>query len=316
MKCESAQDWLLQCDEIRPKSWPREVRHHVKACTACYQFAKSIKKLENAWRNQPLPSDAKKPGIKFLKKIARLEETPQPTKPTPSKQKPTPFWVRPARWLSAAAAVLIVGVGVFGYLLLTPGRTQANASDVVDRLIDWNLEMANSSPAERKRLLTEKIERFRSELEKARLSTEERAIADDLLQNALLLANEDDDEDPIEEAGRINEITDKLTVQAEEAKKKGNTKEFDRCNFLIHKMVDRGINPILDRIKEYKAPEGQKKPGFHSFMKYDAEKQQQLHEMLKRGPGPGWPRHDLRKTLDSMRHKPMGGPPPKWGGKK
>ena len=40
MKCEAAQEWLLQCESLQPKSWPRGVVKHLRVCTTVTNSAK------------------------------------------------------------------------------------------------------------------------------------------------------------------------------------------------------------------------------------------------------------------------------------
>jgi hypothetical protein len=66
MKCEAAQDWLLQCESLQPTSWSREVVRHLRACVSCYQFANGVKRLEKAWRNLPVPAECETARQEFL----------------------------------------------------------------------------------------------------------------------------------------------------------------------------------------------------------------------------------------------------------
>lgn len=233
MKCEAAQDWLLQCENLLPKTWSKDVRRHVKACAACYEFARSLKKLENAWRNQPLPAQAGKPEAKFLKRIARLEEPAQPARP----------WPRPGRWLSAVAAMLILGVSVVAWMLFSPAEIRA--SDVVDSLIEWNARLSNADSEKRKHLLEENEDIFRKRLQNAKLSPEERANGEFLLEAARKLVLSDDLE---EDEEIITELADKLLERAKNAEKNGTKKESDHCNRRYTLFVDKAVNPLKSKL--------------------------------------------------------------------
>lgn len=235
MKCESVQDWLLQCDNLQPKTWPRDLRHHVKACSACYEYARSLKRLEKSWRDQPLPSQSRKPRPKFLKRITRLER-PEPTKPTGRS------W-RPVRWLSAIAAVLVVGVSILAFMLIAPGEIQA--SDVVDNLLDWNTRISNADFDKRKQLLEEE-DTFRKRLQSARrLSAEERANGELLLAAARELVASDDLE---EDEEIINRLADKLLDRAREAEKKGNKQATEIYSRRYVTFVDKAVNPLKTKL--------------------------------------------------------------------
>src|ERR1035438_10016599 len=111
MKCEAAQDWLLQCESLQPKSWPRGVVKHLRVCTACYQFAKGVKRLEKAWRNLPIPEGCDDAKANFLARLSSADHPalPKPRRDRRPKQAPRrqPAWGM--RWL-AAAAVLFIGI--------------------------------------------------------------------------------------------------------------------------------------------------------------------------------------------------------------
>ena len=240
MKCESVQDRLLQCENLRPKSWPREMRHHVKACSACYEFAKSLKRLEKAWCDQPLPSQARKPRPKFLKRIARLER-PAPLKPL----KPASRSWRPVRWLSAVAAVLIVGMGGLALLVFVPSESQAS-DDVVDGLLEWNTRLSHADFGKRKQLLEEHEDTFRKRLQNARrLSTDERANGELLLAAARDLVASDDLE---EDEEIINGLAEKLLERAKDAEKKGNKKATEIYSRRYVTFVDKAVNPLKSKL--------------------------------------------------------------------
>jgi len=326
MNCRSTKLWLLQAETLKQTAWPSEVAEHVVACAQCSKVARKMRKLENKWRDElPIAQETEAAKQDFLKKL-RQRKTPLDPATVPAlkpasvpemevetlpadEPRPTPInaprkkkkakrlraW-QPLRW-AAVAAMILISISVLAYLLIAPGESVA-ATSVVDRLIDLNLQMTNADAKDRKRLLEEHQENLLNDLNKARLTEEEQQFARELLDNCFYLAENDD---PIEEANLITDLADKIKSREELASKKGNDKEKDKCNFQHKKVMQMGYNQIIDRISQFKTPEGMKKPGYDSFMKYDPMKQAQLQKMLEHERDRDRP--DLRKTLESMRKK-------------
>jgi hypothetical protein len=309
MNCQAAKTFLLQAESLEATAWPSALREHVSACAKCARLAWKIRRLEDSWRDQAPPAEAETSKAAFLKKLGKRHAA-KPAKNVPATEPALRTW-RPLRWLGAAAmtaaAMILIAIGGVGYLLFAPGETRAS-SDVVDRLIDLNVEMSNADAKERQRLLSEHEGRLRNDLVGAKLTEEERQFAEELLESARELAENDD---PIEDAGRITDLADQLKVREETAKKTGNDKEVERCKQHWEKVMKGGYNPIMDRIIQFKTPEGMKKPGFDNFKKYDPSKQQQLQKAAEIGAERF--RQDARKTIESMRKK-GGGKGPFGGG--
>jgi uncharacterized membrane protein YgcG len=261
MKCQALKDWVLQCESMSARSWPKRMVKHVKRCRPCRHFARSILRLEDAWKNQPLPKAAKKPSAAFLEQIAEIENPPaKPEKATPKKRKPAVLPFRVARWAGAAAAVLLVAVGVVVFLLATAGTSRASSSDVVERLIVLNLEMTNAEGADRKRMLEESDQKFADEIAKAGLPDDERELAENLLEAARLLAASDD---PDDEVDYFTHLGEELKTRFERAEKKGNEKEVERCSKFYQKFIAHDMRPFFDRVKQFGPPDkgGDKKFG-------------------------------------------------------
>jgi hypothetical protein len=236
------------------------------------------------------------------------EPRPTPKKKKKKKAMGPPYW-QPIRW-AAVAAMMLISVGVIAYLLIAPGESRAGTG-VVDRLIDLNLQMTNADAKDRKRLLDEQEEYLLGDLQKSRLSDEEQQFARELLENCYYLAENDD---PIEEANLITDLADKIKSREDVASKKGNENEKSKCSFQHKKVMQVGYHQIIDRISQFKTPEGAKKPGYASFMKLDPAKQKQLQKMLERDHERDREHPDLRKALDSMRKRgPSVGPGPGFG---
>lgn len=273
MKCQSLRNWVLQCESMQVRTWPKKLVRHVKRCRPCRHFARSVLRLEDRWKHQPLPKAANKPSAAFLKQIVELENPPVKEKETsekPRKRKRVPLAFRPLRWVGAAAAMLLIAIGGIVIMLMSPGPGRAS-SDVVERLIVWNLEMSNADAKERKRLLDEHDPKFSAELAKAELTEDDRELAEGLLENGRYLASSDD---PDEEFEIISHLGAELKDRYERAEKKGNDRERERCANFYARFIAHDMNPLFERIKTMKPPEkrdgergGEKKSDRWSFDK-------------------------------------------------
>jgi hypothetical protein len=252
MKCQSLRNWVLQCESMQVQTWPKKLVRHVKRCRPCRHFARSVLRLEDRWKNYPLPKAAKKPSAAFLKQIIELENPPTKETPEkPSKRKRVPLAFRPMRWIGAAAAMLLVAIAGIVIMLMSAGQSRAN-SDVVERLIVWNLEMSNADAKERKRLLEEHDPKFAAELAKIQLTEDDRELAESLLENGRFLASSDD---PDEEFENITTIGAELKNRYERAEHKGNERERERCANLYARFIAHDMNPLFERLKQMKPPE-------------------------------------------------------------
>jgi hypothetical protein len=194
-------------------------------------------KLERSWRNQPLPTQAHKPKAKFLKKIVRLEHAP--TVATPH----LPF--RPARWLAAVAAILVVGAGAV-ILLVMPSQIQASDTDVIDNIIAWNTKLSSADADERKQLLKEEEDTFRKRLKTAKVSEEERATGELLLDAGRKLALSDD---LVEDEEIIAELADILQHRAKIAARATNKKDSERAGNSYTAFLEKAVNPLQSKLR-------------------------------------------------------------------
>jgi hypothetical protein len=298
------------------------MNRHLKRCAACAKNARLLYKLEEGWRNQPIPKECDQAKAVFLEKLGALEQPEKlekREKPArrekrvkPGKPRPTVLRWNPMRW-TAAAAVLLIGLSAW---LFWPSPTLAS-SDVIERLIEWNLEISNANAKDRKRLLDDGEANLRKHLEKdnALLSAEDLKIAEDLLENGCWLAANDD---PFAEVERMTDMADKLALRADVADKKGNEKDKERCAVCYMRFCDLGVKPVFVRLEQYKVPEMKKGIERGGLEKGGLEKggfelKKFLEKMKERVPE--YSRPDLHKRFEGLGKK-GGGLGGKIGGRK
>jgi hypothetical protein len=318
MKCEAAQDWLLQCESLQPKSWPRGVVKHLRVCTACYQFAKGVKRLEKAWRNQPVPEESEAAKTNFLAKLSEMEraEKPKPKRDRRAKQ-PQSARRRPPWGMIGLGIAASIFIGIIGVGWLLPGRNaNKNTPFDVEDLVAWNVEMVNADREERKRIYEEYEPSFRTDLKRAVLSPEDRQLADYLLDSGRQLAYADG---PMAEAQVVTEIADKLFKQAAVAVDNGNETESERCGMRYSRFNAYAVKPMWIRFNPPEKKAGGEKDKSGSDKGFDKDKggdkgfpkgfdkgdQKKLFEMLyKKSPEFALP--DLHNKFDAWGKK--GGP--------
>jgi hypothetical protein len=304
MDCAYVNNWLLQVEAMQPKDWPRDVTKHLKSCADCAKVARNLNKLEDAWREQPTPPESKTAKARFLTKL-RAMAVPATPPAAPARPWHVLAWV-------AAAAMLLIAVNTFVWVVLWPRpgsdenknfvENKIQESDVVDRLLDWNLELTNAKPGERKRLFDDREPALRNEFRKARLilSDEEWEDGEELLLTSKKLVENDN---PYEEWSLIEGFADKVEARKNATTNQGFAHQYD---MRFQKIYERGLQPLDERIKSLLKPLA---PDF----KFDPKGPKDSKDFKKGGPG--WPifgppppqfqqkQVEFRKKLDGFMKK-------------
>jgi hypothetical protein len=268
MECSEAREALLLCDDPGPdRCAPADLAEHLRACAACQTLAEEICRTEQAWRDQPVPPSVEQAKETFLKRLPRRGR---------------PRWVvlrrLPApRWLAAAAVLLVTALGI-GIVVNRPQPQPA--SDVVERLIDWNLALTQAAtPEQQQQIYTEHAASLKTSLDKASLPEGERELGKTLIANASWLAANDD---PAAAAERFTGVADQLLVKLDAAAPK-DAQRLHRIADLYGRVADHGVQVNLERAKAAKANlQNQKK--IERAIKKEAEQAQKLAELLERMP--------------------------------
>ena len=287
MDCQHVQEWLLHSDITDPElSGPSELAGHLRSCSACRELAAELAQLEQNWREIPVPSSAATAKAAFLDQL----EPQARTLPAAAKRSRR-FVLR-----SAIAASLFLAAGVGGLLLLDQSRANA-APGVVDRLIDWNLELAEApSSAGRTSIYAERVYHLRTELAGADLPESERAFAEELLANGQWLAENDD---PTAEADRFTEVADALLTKMDAASAAGNAKELRRLTRLYARVAAQGIASRLEKALATNALDFEHKRRLEKVILRDEQRQRKLQVLLEQSPAAS--RKEIKKALDLPR---------------
>lgn len=132
-------------------------------------------------------------------------EKPQPVPAAPVEPARPRRTLRRAGWVLVACLLVGAGVGLF---FIGPTQEVAAKSDVLDRLADWNVAIADApTPADRRERYRERAETLGGELTRAGLPAHERKLADALFENARALADADT---PLAVAERLDATSEQI----------------------------------------------------------------------------------------------------------
>lgn len=151
-----------------------------------------------------------------------------------------------ARWLGRGlvAAALLLAVSV-GYLF-SPSSPPPVTPDVVERLVDWNLDLAQTrSPDERQRIYIGQAADLQATVTKTLLPPEDRELAETLLENSSWLARNDD---PMAAADRFNDIADKVVSRLDAATNAHDDKRIVLLANTYSRLMEVGVDANLERV--------------------------------------------------------------------
>jgi hypothetical protein len=181
-------------------------------------------------------------------------------------------------------------------ILLDALRTPASAG-LVDRLVDWNLELADApTSTARAALYDDRVDRLRSEVKSGEWRDSERAFAAQLLANAAWLS---ENYDPTAEADRFAAVADTLLERMEEARTSENANELRRLTRLYARVTELGLEPKLTQIKSAKGLDFEHKRRLEKVILKDDERRQKLEALLERSPDAT--RKEIKKELEIPR---------------
>lgn len=285
MDCHVAQDRLLfEEDPARDQLPPGELADHVDQCEACCQFLGQLAKLEQSWRSVPLPAEAEIERERFLQQLRRQTASPERLRRRPI----------PTRWLVAASILVVLTIG--GGLLITPPRALAS-SDVVERLVDWNLSLAHApSIGERGQIYANRVVFFADELKRTEVPPDDRELVQSLLEKAPELVRVPD---PLAEADRFNDLAEKLLARMNDAVQGGDTRRVNQSAKLYRRVAELGIEPKLEVLEASRSLDFTRRGRLERLVLQDADRMNALVKLLERVPGAS--RKQIKRALGIAR---------------
>jgi hypothetical protein len=227
------QERLLLADEpVELARGEGEVGAHVAGCAVCGAFVAKLGRLERAVGEMPGPVDSERAKAAVMDRV-RLEGRPVRR-----------LFLRPG-WARAVAAVMVVGLGVALLVYLNRPRPQAEPPQVVDRLLYWDLSLANAEgPQERQDLYVSQAQQLTNAVQRAPLNEEDRRFATTLLENGEWLSQH---HDPVERTEKFCDLADLLVGRLDKAATANDARAVQRLGGHL-KRVQKGIGTNLERL--------------------------------------------------------------------
>ena len=297
MDCRTARDFLLTDGLPRTsRSMPLDLANHLAQCPDCQRLAAQVAGLDEAWRAIPPPAGMDRARDAFL---AGLQESPPPPRVARRGR-------MPSQWAIAATTLLAVGLATS---FVVGNRRARASSDVVERLVDWNLSLAQApSAAERGRIYASRAPGFAQEVESVALPVEDRDLARSLLDDAPALVGEPD---PLAEADRFDKLATRLVARINRAISEGDSKRVDQSATLYERVAELGISSKLAVIEASGSLDFHRRKRLERLILQDDDRIKSLVELLERVPDSS--RKQIRRALGIKRKSkkaPAGVPGP------
>lgn len=234
MDCDAARDRLLSSDDpARPEA---ELAGHLDGCPACRALAAELVGLEAAVRAYPTPRSAVARRDAFLTSLTSTS--------------PRPIRVRHlAAVFAALAACVVVAVAAVAVLRPTPPDTPIVAQadpTVVEQLVEWNLKLSEADePTDREKLVRDRLPDLQAAVESARLSADDRSLAEQLLTQGRKFGSA---ADPVDEAEAFHVLADTLLIRLDTSA--DDPARSVTLAKMYSQVVDRGVDRNLDRAEK------------------------------------------------------------------
>ncbi len=263
MDCRTTRDWLLQANDPRClDDGPGGLAGHVVACERCRRFAHVLARIESDFRQQPVPPESEAARQRFRRRL------PPPVPVLPARGQ---WRFMHSRWALAAAVVLLAAPIIW----LSLPSPSAEAPDLVERLIDWNLEVAQAADTHESQAAG-----LRQAVKQADLPDDDRHLAEALLETGSRIAAAPD---PTDQAHRFNDLADRLMPLIDRAR---NKKDANRLRKLAeyYGRVERRIQANLERAGNTGTPSARSKKILEQVEKAKAQRQARLEQMIEQLP--------------------------------
>jgi hypothetical protein len=276
MNCEQAQEEILLADDpaaLLAAGSHSESGRHAMECAVCRAFTERLVRLEGAVAGLPMPVGSEDARQAVLAGVRSKTLAPR-----------RQMFLRPA-WISAVAAVLVIGIGVAMWLKPVPAPTPQSPV-VMDQLIDWDLALADAeAPQERAALYASQAATLQTAVQQASLNDEDRQFATTLLENGAWLS---DHHDPVERTEKFCDLADLLMGRMDKAAAANDASAVQRLG-KHYGRVQKGIGANLARLdaNAFVAPPGnsaKRLERLERIAKRQEEAQRRLAVLAERSP--------------------------------
>jgi hypothetical protein len=281
MDCTNVESWLLESEDRRRV--PSNVAEHVDECATCRRMVEYLDVLEAAWRQSPPVGDAERSKQEFLARLARDEPKRVRIHPRAASTKAWP------RWALAASIFLAIGLGVW---LALSDRQAVASTDVLDRLVDWNLSLTEAGAADRKDAYAHDAREFRQSVANAHLRGPEAELASTLLNTAESLATSDNS---LAHLNGFRDMADRLAELIDVAIERGDVKRAELLARQYRRITDQGIKLNLQRAEDSGALHLDRPGKLEKVILEDVNQAEALARLLE--DSPNLSRSEIRAAL-------------------
>jgi hypothetical protein len=337
MTCKLTKDWLAQAalpEELTDA--PADVAAHLRVCDQCQQFAQRLHRLEQGWRDQPIPASASTARDRFLLRNDTVMPgtSPSAASATRSVRLPVAIGITAA----VVAVMLLVAVlgGVVAWLASSkqtmpqianqspptldsaPDRNQMNpepspsdnrevasqekappnsaGNDVIARLIDLNLKISDETNGEARERLF--ADRVVAmKADVAQLPESDRQFAESLVQDGEWLAKHTE---PLDNADRFTVLADQLVDRIDSASTDANATA--RLVTYYEFVSTRGIQQKLDRAARAATKDEARQQQMDKILARETKRLEKLERTHAKASAAA--KKEIRKILDQSKPKP------------
>jgi hypothetical protein len=307
--CKQIQETLLTLDTVglsSVTSLPAQVQTHIRGCADCRGMLTQLQQLEVATQSLPVPAEASAARVRFEQRFVVRTSQSAPIAIGGSRPDRADREVRTTRgsvlatihrkyWrtLAIAASILIcAGLLIPWVITGTSGQT-ANAEPLVDRLVDWNVQMAQAdNPTQRQQIFNKNVSAFSHEVDGKALSPDERALATKLISSGATLGSADD---PITQAEQFEDVAGMLLQRISAASAAGDTKLVRRLSRNYALITGKGLTPKLDRARNTRVTTAEHRLRLQKIIGNNAQLQDRLEQILEQSPDA--PRKEVLREL-------------------
>jgi hypothetical protein len=279
MTCQEIQDAVLMAQDVSKETAEgTELGRHIAGCAACAAFVERLVRVETAVASLPMPPGSDEGKRATLTQIKWVASHPRGR-----------FFLRPS-FLSAAAAILVFGIGIGIYLAQPP-----KASAVVDQLVEWDLELADApGPQQREAIYRNGASAWESQIKNASLTTEDRQYASALLEQGKWLST---NPDPVDQADRFSDLAELIVDRMNAAAAANDARAVQRLGGHYRRIVQRGIGEKLDRMGANASISTEGRAKLAKIAKRAADHERRLQILAERAQSQASQR-ELRRALE------------------
>jgi hypothetical protein len=329
MDCRKVHEWLLQSDLADAEAAPPDVAAHLGGCPECRRLADRLRRLERAVREMPAPPGADEARVRFLRggeapldlpdrRVPQVAGNPRSGLGGTFRQRGLQAgrgtlrgrlirygaeaarsirairrW-RAAPWVASGAAAVLLAAGIGLLILWSSAGQTAEASAALDRMVDWNIEMAEAGSLDaRGRLYAAAAGKLGRQAQEGKWSAEEQELAGGLLENGARLAR---NADPLTDAEGFTDVAAVLVRHMGAAASKRDGRAMQRLGRYYARVIQSGVNAKVARIASGGPAVAEHDRQLEKLLRRHAELRAQLAQILENAPDAS--RKEIRRALD------------------